>query len=102
VKVRSVVLSPEARDDLRALYDWVADAVSPQMALGYVERIETWLRGFEVAPERGTLRDDIRPGLRIVGFKRRLTVAFTVEDTHVTILRVFRAGRHWEVDLDPE
>jgi toxin ParE1/3/4 len=95
-------LSPEARDDLIALYGWIADAASPQVAGAYLDRIEAWLRGLDIASERGSLREDIRPGLRIVGFERRLTVAFSVDETQVTILRVFRAGRHWEEDLPDE
>jgi hypothetical protein len=31
-----------------------------------------------------------------VGFERRLTVAFVVDDNSVTVLRVFGAGRDWE------
>ena len=47
-------------------------------------------------PARGTLRDDIRPDLRIVGFERRLTLAFMVEEERVVFLRVFSGGQNWE------
>ena len=99
MKRRSVVLSPEARDDLLTIYDWVAEVASPLVASDYLDRIETCLRGFDLASECGTLRDDIRPGLRIVGFERRLTIAFTVEEERVIILRLFQAGRRWESDF---
>ena len=46
--------------------------------------------------ERGHRRDDVRPGLRIIGFERRVTVAFTVSETHVVILRRFYSGWDWE------
>jgi len=95
VKKREVVLSPEARADLLALYDWIAEAASPEIAVGYVERLETYVRSFDVASERGRARDDIRQGLRITGFKRRVTVVFTVTDTKVTILRLFYGGQDW-------
>ncbi len=49
--------------------------------------------GFDVAGERGTRRDDIRPGLRVVGFERRITIAFHVETNTVTIDRVLYGGR---------
>jgi toxin ParE1/3/4 len=96
VKERLIQFSPEAGDDLLALYDWIAVAAHPDTALAYVERIEAYFRGFDVASERGHRRDDIRPGLRIVGFERRVTIAFTVEETRVVILRVFYGGRNWE------
>ncbi|QXF12345.1 type II toxin-antitoxin system RelE/ParE family toxin [Sphingopyxis terrae] len=104
MKKREVVLSPEARADLLALYDWIADAASPDIALGYVERIEAYIRGFDVASERGTARDDIREGLRITGFKRRVTIAFNVTNDQVIILRFFYGGQDWEAHLgdDPD
>jgi hypothetical protein len=36
---------PDARDDLNSLYDWIAGAASPGVALGYIERIERHLSG---------------------------------------------------------
>jgi toxin ParE1/3/4 len=92
---RSVSYAPEAQSDLFGLYDQIADAASPVVALRYVQRIERWLDGFETASERGVLRDDIRSGLRIVGFERRVTVAFTVLQNTVLIQRVFYGGQDW-------
>ena len=96
MKERAVALSPEARDDLLALYAWIAAAAHPRTALGYIERIEAFCRGMNIASERGTRRYDIRPDLRIVTFDRRVTIAFTVDETSVVILRLFYAGRNWE------
>lgn len=96
MKQYQVIFAPEARDDLFALYDWIAAAASPDTALSYLERIETYCFGFKHAAERGTRRDDIRPGMRIVGFERRVTIAFSVMEERVTILRIFYGGRNWE------
>jgi len=43
--------------------------------------------------ERGTKRDDIRPGLRIIGFERRVTIAFHIAPGMVTIDRILYGGR---------
>lgn len=102
MKRRTVILAPEAGADLLALYDYVADAASPRIAASYLERIEDFVRGFETTAERGASRDDLRPGLRIVGFERRVTIAFTVSDIQVTILRVFGRGLDWERSLDAD
>jgi toxin ParE1/3/4 len=96
VKQYQVIFAPEARDDLYALYDWIAAAASPDTALSYIERIEAYCLGFTHAAERGTRRDDVRPGMRIVGFERRVTIAFSVKEERVTILRIFYGGRNWE------
>lgn len=58
--------------------------------------VEAFCTRLGVGSERGHRRDDIRPGLRIVGFEHRLTVAFAVDDDIVTVLRVFTAERNWE------
>ncbi len=96
MKRRTVAFSPEARADLIALYDWIALAAGPETAIAYINRLETYCRGFSTASERGHRRDDIRRGLRIVGFERRVTIAFSVDAYRVTILRLFYAGRNWE------
>lgn len=96
MKSRPVVFAPEAHSDLIALYDWVSESAGPQVALGYIERIERFCQRLSVGSERGHRRDDIRPGLRILGFERRITIAFLVEDDRVVILRLFSGGRNWE------
>ena len=102
MKRREVIVSPEARDDLLNLYDWIADASSEDVAAGYLDRVERYIRGFDLASERGSARDDIRKGLRIVGFERRITMAFSVTDSDVIILRVLYAGRGWDAGLGAE
>ncbi len=96
MKERNVIFSPEAMEDLLALYDWIAEAAGPETAIAYIDRLEAYCLGFVAASERGHRRDDIREGLRVVGFERRITVAFTVDADRVTILRFIYAGRNWE------
>ena len=96
MKPRDVVFSPEAIDDLGKLYDWIASVAGATVALRYIERIEAFCLRLDIASERGVLREDIRPGLRVVGFERRLTVAFSVETETVTIYRLFYGGQNWE------
>ena len=90
---REVIFSPEALGDLEALYDHIAADSGPTRAIGYIERIESFCRKFELAGQRGHSRDDIRPGLRIVGFERRVTIAFHIETRTVIIDRIFYGGR---------
>ena len=94
------MFAPEAREDLIALYGWIAAKAGPDSAMSYIERIEDFCNRFDFASERGQRRDDIRPGLRIVGFEKRLTVAFVVSDATATILRVFYGGQNWEAKID--
>ena len=88
-----VAFAPEARDDLRDLYLFNAERVDGDRAMSYIKRIETYCRGFANFPERGMLRDDLFPSLRVIGFERRVTLAFHVGADTVTFLRILYGGR---------
>ena len=92
-----IVFSEAARTDIDDLFAWIADRAGIAIAQGYIGRIETCCAGLSAFPERGTLRPDLRPGLRIIGFERRVSIAFTVKDEDVVILRVLYAGRSVEL-----
>jgi len=92
-------LSPEAETDLVALYDWIAERASPDTALGYIDRLESYICGFDYASERGTLFNDIREGLRTVGFERRVTIAFNDTAQDVIVLGLFYGGQNWQEAL---
>lgn len=90
-------LTDEAESDLVRIYGFVREkSASISVARNYVARIRTFLDGFEAFPERGSTRDHVRSGLRIVGFERRISVAFVVEPTEVVILRILYAGQQFE------
>jgi plasmid stabilization system protein ParE len=42
VKHRRVVFTPEARNDLFEIYDWIAAKAGFQIAITYMERIEAY------------------------------------------------------------
>lgn len=88
-----VHLLPEAEDDLLHVYRYIAEAASPRIAQKYIDRIRLFLANFSRFPERGAVRDEIEPGLRIVGFERRVSIAFKVRGDAVVIVRILYAGR---------
>jgi toxin ParE1/3/4 len=93
---RKVAFSPEAQSDLLSLYDYIAEQSGTTIALGYIDRIERYCLGFDLGGERGTMRNVVRPGLRTVGFERRMTIAFHVDSEYVTIDRILSGGRDLE------
>ncbi|MDR6289040.1 MULTISPECIES: type II toxin-antitoxin system RelE/ParE family toxin [Inquilinus] len=97
-----VLYSAQAVDQLEALYLYIAEDTGPDRAAGYVDAIADYCDGLETFPHRGQRRDGIRPGLRLIGFRRRVTIAFTVEDVSVTILGVFYGGQDVEAALQAE
>jgi len=96
-----LVVSPEARDELKALYEFIAERSGPQIALGYIERLEAHCEGLADFPQRGTRRDDLWPGLRIVGFERRVAIAFHIGEGIVTIDRILYGGRDLGIIAPP-
>jgi len=96
VKPYKVTFRPLAESDLIALYDYIAGEAGSEIAGAYIERIEAACLSLETFPQRGTRRDDIRPGLRTIGFERRATIAFRVVKSEVTIVRIFYGGRDYE------
>ena len=96
---RRVVLRPAAVRDLDRLYDFIVREAGPATASGYVGRILAHCEGLGDFPERGIARDDIRPGLRVTGFERRVAIAFTFDAEVVRIGRIFYGGRDYEALL---
>lgn len=45
------------------------------------------------------MRNDIRIGLRIMGFERRATIVFQVKKAEVVIVRIFYGGQDYERSL---
>jgi toxin ParE1/3/4 len=102
LKTYSVVISKEAEADLFAIYEYILERAGHHIALRFVEQIEQYCLDFSAAPKRGTKRDDLRPGLRTVGFKRRATILFEVQAAQVIIHGVYYGGRSFEETIDGE
>jgi toxin ParE1/3/4 len=63
--------------------------------MDYAGRIEQACLGLADFPLRGTPRDDIRPGVRVMAFRRRVLIAYAVAGQEVTILRILYGGRRF-------
>lgn len=97
-----VVFSPEAEDQLAELFQYIAQASSPERAAGYTEAIVSYCESLRTYPHRGMKRDDIRPGIRITNYRKRAVIAFAVEGDTVSVLGVFYGGRDYETLLSPD
>ena len=91
--MREVGFTPEAQSDLYRLEDYIAGRSGAERASAYVDRVYAYCQSFAHFAERGTMRNDIRPGLRLIGFERRITIAFHVTDEFVVIDRILYGGR---------
>jgi len=57
--------------------------------------------GLAVFPHRGTMREDLRPGLRTTVYKKRVVIAIVVDDVaqRVDVLGIFAGGQDYEAVL---
>lgn len=94
----TVRFAPEAVEQLAELYRYIAAAGSPETDAGYVDAVVSHCEGLAVFPHRGAMRDDIRPGLRTMNFRKRVVIALAVDDDprEVTILGVFYGGQDYQ------
>ena len=97
-----VVFSPEAEKQLVALYSYIAAAASPDIAARYTEAIVSYCESLCTFPRRGTMRDDVRPGLRITNYKKRAVIAFDLDAEQVSIIGVFYGGQDYETILQDD
>lgn len=92
----TVRFAEQAVRDLQEIFDYLRPVAGERIASDHVARLYAYCLSFETFPERGTRRDDLRPGLRFIGYRRQATIAFAVIEETVTILRVFSRGRDVE------
>jgi plasmid stabilization system protein ParE len=62
-----------------------------------LDAIAAVIRTLAHTPHKGTIRDDVAPGLRAIPAARRGVIAFTVDDAarRVLVLAVGYAGSDW-------
>jgi plasmid stabilization system protein ParE len=95
-----VVFAPAASEDLENLLIYLAARMGAERARLYVDEIQAYCLNFSTFPKRGMKRSDLRSGLRLVGYRRRATIAFEVTGDVVIIARIFYRGRNVELDDD--
>lgn len=99
----AVFFTPEAEAQLLKLYSYIAAAASPDIAARFSEGIVDYCESLTTFPNRGNRRDDVRPGLRITSYRRRVAIAFHVDEERINIIGVFYGGQDYEtVLLDEE
>ncbi len=80
-------------EQLQRIHDDRSALSSPAEAGRLVNGILDYCAGLDVGPERGTRRDDLAPGLWLIG-RRDLTIAFVVEGDDVIV-----SGIAYEADI---
>jgi toxin ParE1/3/4 len=91
-----IVFTPRAERHIDRLHEYIAGKASEARADVYIARIVAFCSRLETFPMRGQQRDDLLPGLRTIGFERRVTIAFVVAANAVLIEGIFYGGQDFE------
>ncbi len=95
--------TPEARQPLHHLDEWVAEKATAETARRFVAATLDHIDGILVFPLAGRARDDVRSGMRTITFKKRTLIAYEVDESSgelvVNVLGVFHGGQDWETAL---
>jgi toxin ParE1/3/4 len=99
-----VAFDQAAVAELNEIFDYVEDRAGTAIATNFVNKLYDFCRRLEHTPERGTKRDDLRAGLRTIGYRRRATILFEVdhERRRVVIAGIYYGGRNYEADFGNE
>lgn len=92
-----VRLHPAAADDLARLAEAIAARAGWAAATRTLDAIAAALRALALTPHKGTIRDEIAPGLRAIPTAGRGVIAFVVDDAgrRVLVKAIGYAGSDW-------
>lgn len=88
---------PLVARDLDAIVHWIIDYAGSEAAARKLAEIEAAIATLRTTPHRGSLRDEIAPGLRAIPAGRKAVIAFVVDDDEreVLIYAVTYGGADW-------
>ena len=87
-----------AARQLLDIQTYIATQALFSVAFGYTAGIVRFAETLGAFPHRGRNRDDVFVGLRVVGYKKRVTITYLVDDDArtVAVTGVFYGGQDWE------
>ena len=97
-----VQFTPQSRRDLKRIKHYISKKSYPSRARDFIGRIIDYCERLETFPMRGHARDDLMPGLRVIGFEHSVTILFTVTPDRVIIEGVYYGGKDYMRDFGPD
>ena len=101
MKKYKILRHPEVERDVFDILDLVAEYSGAETALRKLAEIEATVHSLADTPHKGTIRDEIAPGLRAIPAGRKGVVCFVVDDElkEVRIVAIGYAGREWGLQV---
>lgn len=88
---------PSVSEDLAWIADWLSDYAGSSVAAAKLAEIERAILGLAMMPHKGSIRDEIAPGIRAIPAGRKGVIVFKVDDDmrEVLIYAVTYGGTDW-------
>ena len=88
---------PLVARDLDAIAQWILDYAGPDIAARKLAEIKAAIATLRGTPHKGSLRDEIAPGLRAIPAGRKAVIAFVVDDGagELLVYAVTYGGADW-------
>jgi toxin ParE1/3/4 len=93
VKTFRVVFSEEADRHLLSIWQYLAERGGPEAADRFVRLVTEKCAGLSTMPDRGSPRDDLKPGMRTVPIPRRATIGYVVTGDDVVVVGIGYRGQ---------
>ncbi len=92
-----VVLSAEARADLEEIADYLESVMAPRPAREYLRSLVEAVERLGDTPQRGTVRDEVLPGLRAIPAHGSTVMVFQIDEAlrEVRGLRLVPGSADW-------
>jgi toxin ParE1/3/4 len=102
MRLRRIVYRRHAREDIFRLGQWLTMQVGRSFSRNYLKRIRGRIDSLSYGSERGSIREEVGAGVRVIGIMGPISVAFVVTGETVVILRVLYRGQDWHTTLAPD
>ena len=84
--IYQISFHPLVTRDLDAIAQWIIEYAGSEVAHRKLAEIEQEIASLARTPHKGSIRNEIAPGLRAIPAARRAVIAFTVDDDAKEVL----------------
>lgn len=86
MKTFRVIFSRGMSEDLMELEEYIAFKTTLETAEHYIDGLIVECESFRLVPYRGSTRRELRADMRIIGYKRAVSIVFRIEENQQLVI----------------